>query len=96
MRYLRLRIRPCTNHNPDRQNPHRQNLHRRIQLPSPPARRHCRHASKAAQNDMHRHADIERKSPIVQHIDRVEHGRAEEQLMEGYLSASEKERRVGE
>ena len=45
---------------------------------------------------MNRYADIECKSPVIQHVHGVKHGRAEEQLMERHFGFPQEQRRVGQ
>ena len=71
--YLGACIGPSTHHHADRQGSHTAHLQHAILLPAKPAHRKRRYTPKTPQNDMHRDTDVERKCPIVQHIDSEKH-----------------------
>jgi hypothetical protein len=69
--YLAHRICPGTHEHTKREYHDTRNLQFRIPLSPHNASQHGSHATEAAENDVNGHGDVERKRPVVQHVDAV-------------------------
>lgn len=87
--HLLTRIRPRSHQNPNRQPQNAQHLHTSIPLPNPPAHNKGNDAPKTAQDNVHRHADIECKGPVIEEIDETEEDRGCEEASVWYAWCAE-------
>lgn len=70
--HLLRSIRPSRHDDAHRQPHDPQHLNRAILFAHVPAHHQCDHAAKAAQDNVHRYGYVERKRPIIEHVDQAE------------------------
>lgn len=71
--YLAFGISPSAHQHAEGKNANACYLKPAVSSSLDPTSKHGRDATKAPQHDVDRYADVERKSPVVEHVDAVEH-----------------------